>query len=276
MALDRPRIRMVAVDEDGTFVRPDYTFDQVRFERIWDRMEALGVRFAVATGNQYLQVRKLFSPRYVPHMGICAQDGTYVTDGDHKVLVSVMDPGLVSEVVGVLRGLGLCVQLCGVRAAAVERGAQVEQSAYDELLSILRLYYVELDDVDDVLAVDDQTTMMATFMESEKRAEEVAALIEKHMEGRIVARSGGDGCVDILAPGTSKAGGLRQLAKRWGIDASEVVAFGNSYNDLEMIEWAGTGVMMADAPEDLKEKAQLIAPPCSEDGVLTVLEELLW
>jgi hydroxymethylpyrimidine pyrophosphatase-like HAD family hydrolase len=41
-----------------------------------------------------------------------------------------------------------------------------------------------------------------------------------------------------------------------------------------MVEWAGLGVFMANAPEDLKPRADLIAPPYDQDGVLKVLEDL--
>lgn len=273
--MEQADIRMVAVDEDGTFVRPDYSFDRPRFARIWRRMEELGIRFAVATGNQHHQVREVFAPEYVNDIGVVAQDGTYVADGSEEVHVSVMDPGLVAEVVGVLRELGALVQLCGVRAGYLERNPQLDQRRMDECFSLINTFYTQLEWVDDVLAVDDRATMICTIVESEERADEVAPLIERHMGGRVTARPSGDGCIDILAPGCSKAEGLRHLAQRWGIEPAQVVAFGNAYNDIEMIEWAGLGVMMADAPEALKARAGLIAPPCTEDGVLTVLEELL-
>ncbi len=276
MDVERPRIRMVAVDEDGTFVRPDNTFDRERFARIWDRMAELGIRFAVATGNQHHQVRQVFGPKYAPCIGIAAQDGTYVADGDEEVFVNDMDRALVAEVVATLRSMGLGVHLCGARAGYVEGISGGSDDPGVRLFDFIRMYYPRLQLTQDALAVDDRITMMATLVESEERAKEVAALIEERLDGRVVACSSGDGCVDILVPGSSKADGLRHLAERWGIDPSGVIAFGNAYNDLEMIEWAGIGVMMGNAPSDLKARAQMVAPPCSEDGVLAVLEQLFW
>src|SRR5699024_2461645 len=53
--------------------------------------------------------------------------------------------------------------------------------------------------------------------------------------------------VEVLAPGVSKAWGLQQLCTRLGIDAEEVLAFGDAPNDAEMIDWAGRGVAIAKA-----------------------------
>ena len=50
-------IKMVAVDVDGTFVRSDYTYDVPRFKRILERMDRVGCRFVVASGNQLLSVK---------------------------------------------------------------------------------------------------------------------------------------------------------------------------------------------------------------------------
>ena len=274
--MERANIKLVAVDEDGTFVRPDYTFDRPRFARIWQRMQELGIRFAVATGNQHHQVREVFAPEYVEQIGVVAQDGTYVADGYEEVHVSQMDPALVAQVVGVLRELGSLIQLCGVRAGYLERDPQLDQQRMDEFFSFINTFYTRLEWTDDVLAVDDRATMICTLVESEERADQVAPLIEQRLGGRVTARPSGDGCIDILPPGNSKAEGLRHLAERWGIAPEQVIAFGNAYNDIEMIEWAGMGIMMADAPAALKARAQRIAPPCTEDGVLTVLEELLF
>lgn len=250
-------------------MRPDNSFDRRRFARLWQRMGELGVRFAVATGNQHFQVRQLFGPVYAPRLGIVSQDGTYVADGEDEVHVSVMGRDLVSRTVEVLRGLGAGVQACGAAGAYVERGSG--PAFFEDLLA----YYVRLGWVDDVCDVDDRITMLVAQMPTEEAAIEAAALIEGRLPGQVSASPSGDGYIDVVKAGRSKATGLAHLAARWGIDAGEVVAFGNAHNDLAMIQWVGLGYMMENAPDDLKALADRVAPPCSEDGVLTVLEGLL-
>ena len=60
----------------------------------------------------------------------------------------------------------------------------------------------------------------------------------------------------------------------FGIDASEVMAFGDAGNDAEMLRLAGVGVAMGNASDELKSIADLVCDPCEEQGVLKVLEEV--
>ncbi len=83
------------------------------------------------------------------------------------------------------------------------------------------------------------------------------------------------GVLDLVAPGVSKLGTLAELCRRAGIAAEEVVAFGDTFADLEMIRWSGHGVFMANARPELHDEADEVAPGCDEDGVAVVLERLL-
>ena len=59
------------------------------------------------------------------------------------------------------------------------------------------------------------------------------------------------------------------------ISKDDVMVFGNDYNDLGMLAWAGTSVVMSDSPEPALAAADVIAPPASADGVAVVLEQVL-
>ena len=82
--------------------------------------------------------------------------------------------------------------------------------------------------------------------------------------------------LDLLPPGVSKGWALEQLAGRLGIDRKEVMAIGDNWNDVEMLEWAGQAVLMSNAAHELKNLAKLRgwkqAPPNDQDGVAVILE----
>jgi Cof subfamily protein (haloacid dehalogenase superfamily) len=60
--------------------------------------------------------------------------------------------------------------------------------------------------------------------------------------------------VDVCAADTTKGATLARLAELYGFDRSEVMAIGDNFNDREMLEWAGTAVVMGNAAEDLKRR----------------------
>lgn len=85
--------------------------------------------------------------------------------------------------------------------------------------------------------------------------------------------------VDILPPGCSKGAALRRLSDRQGLPPEAIMAIGDNWNDLEMLELAGRPVvMMNGAPElvDLaRQRAWEIAPANDDDGVAQVIESVL-
>jgi Cof subfamily protein (haloacid dehalogenase superfamily) len=80
--------------------------------------------------------------------------------------------------------------------------------------------------------------------------------------------------LEIAAPGVSKAHGCERVASMLGVSAAECMAFGDGENDLEMLQWAGTGVAVEDGFPELVERADWVAPPLLQDGVPRVLEAL--
>ncbi len=80
---------------------------------------------------------------------------------------------------------------------------------------------------------------------------------------------------EILHPRSGKEDALGWMCERFGIARSETVAFGNGYNDVQMLEWAGLGIAVGDAVSEALAAADSVAPPFEEHGVAQVLEELL-
>jgi Cof subfamily protein (haloacid dehalogenase superfamily) len=82
--------------------------------------------------------------------------------------------------------------------------------------------------------------------------------------------------LDLLPPGVSKGWALQRLAARLGVDRKETMAIGDNWNDVDMLEWAGQGVMMGNAAGELRTMAKMRgwkqAPSNDEDGVAVVLE----
>ncbi len=85
--------------------------------------------------------------------------------------------------------------------------------------------------------------------------------------------------LDLLPPGISKGWALKKLSEDLGIPRNQIMAIGDNYNDLEMLEWVGHPVLMGNAPPELQEiafdKGWELAARNNEDGVALVIEEVL-
>jgi hydroxymethylpyrimidine pyrophosphatase-like HAD family hydrolase len=85
----------------------------------------------------------------------------------------------------------------------------------------------------------------------------------------------GAGAVEIGPGSIDKAAGLRWLAAHLGFDRRDVIAIGDEWNDLGMLRWAGVGVAVGNAHDDVLAIADLVIAPNTGDGVARFLEQLI-
>ena len=103
------------------------------------------------------------------------------------------------------------------------------------------------------------------------------------LKERMVARFGGRLYIakslpyflEFASPEVTKAAGLEFLANKVGFARDRTVAFGDGENDIELVDWAGYGVAVANADDRVKEVADFVCPSVDEEGVAQVLEAFL-
>lgn len=79
--------------------------------------------------------------------------------------------------------------------------------------------------------------------------------------------------LECLAPGVSKMTGVQAVAERLGILPDNIVAFGDSDNDVSMIRYAGLGVAMGNAKDNARLAADIVTASNEEDGIANVVEQ---
>jgi len=83
------------------------------------------------------------------------------------------------------------------------------------------------------------------------------------------------GLLDVLHPGVGKAEAVAFLCARYGIDAAQVLAIGDNWNDRELLLWAGKGVVMGNADPALHALGLEVAPTNDDDGAARAIEALV-
>ena len=79
--------------------------------------------------------------------------------------------------------------------------------------------------------------------------------------------------IEIIRPNVNKGSALAYLCDYYDIDRAEVMALGDSFNDMEMIEFAGVGVAVANAAQELKDVCDFVTSSNLEDGVALAIEK---
>ncbi|MBD2759591.1 HAD family phosphatase [Yimella sp. cx-573] len=120
-----------------------------------------------------------------------------------------------------------------------------------------------------------QPTTRITFRSPSGTAEEFVKLADGLGLHGVNYGVGYSAWLDINPEGVSKASALEKIREHHDIDVADTVAVGDHRNDIEMLGWAGRGVAMGQAPDDVKAIADGVTDTVEEDGLAQVLEGLL-
>jgi Cof subfamily protein (haloacid dehalogenase superfamily) len=105
--------------------------------------------------------------------------------------------------------------------------------------------------------------------------DELEAELKPRFAGRLFISKSLPHFLEFAHPDVSKGSGLAFVADRLGFRPEETVACGDGENDRELLDWAGFGVAVANAHEDVLARADLVVPSVQEEGVAALLEAYL-
>jgi hypothetical protein len=106
-----------------------------------------------------------------------------------------------------------------------------------------------------------------------RTSDELRAMLAPALAGVVdLTFASSNGLVELAPSGVTKATGLAQVAASAGVAQSDVIAFGDMPNDVDMLRWAGHGVAMGNGHADVLAVADEVTASNSEDGVAQVLE----
>lgn len=263
-------IKAVSVDMDGTFLDSKGQYERERFEKVFQRMQENGVRFIVASGNQYFQLKSFF-PRKEAAITFVSENGAIVIK-DQKVLREKhFSPELVKELLSFLQTESneLEVVVCGVKSAYMLK------SATPRFKEFSALYYFQLKELASFADLPEDDIVKFALDVPIEQTEKVVDDLNKAFAGKITAVSSGHGSIDIIIPGITKGSAIQWLLDGWGIAANELAAFGDANNDLEMLALTKHSYAMKESSPEVLATAKNQAPSHDDAGVLQVLEKIL-
>jgi len=255
-----PAPRLILVDLDGTLVGANHEVSQ-RNSAALERATTAGARVVIATGRP---VRLLEPVRAsLGHSIALCYNGAIVFDlaSDRVLEAHLLDGRVFQRAVEKVRESGLDF------VVAVEGMPDVGLRGEEGFREGFEMPRGTLDEICDGGIVKGLIRA---------KGDGFAPIWEAFSTGfrgeLEVTRSGIEGLLEISRAGISKGGVIDELARGWGIDPADAIAFGDMPNDLEMFRWAGRSVAMGNAEPEVKLAATEVGAHHDDDAVAQVLE----
>ena len=269
-------IKVIATDMDGTLLDSRGQLDLPRLEKIIDQLDQRGVRFVIATGNEIHRMRQLLG-HLAERVVLVVANGARIFENNELLQAQTWDDDMVDKALAHFKGRECQDQFV---VTAMNGGFVKEGTVFTELdkfmtPEMIEKLYQRMQFVDEFDSNLFGGVLKMSMVVGEERLDSVLQEVNDLFDGRVRAVSSGYGCIDILQDGIHKAWGLEELLKRWNLKPEQIMAFGDSENDIEMLELAGISYAMENAEETVKRVATKVAPANSQAGVYKVLENWL-
>jgi len=275
-------IKLIALDMDGTLFNTQSTISEGDKEAVRQAARS-GVEMVIATGRQYtgLPIEQLADLGI--HYAITVNGAAiYRLPEAECIYEDCMSPELIAPIIRMIqtKDVMLDVFIDGKSYTQISKLPLLDKLDLPESIrTFLRSGRIRLEDIADYICSTGSAVQkgVANFYRlpdgSHKDRDEVQAILNNCPQ--LTSVCGGFHNLEFTKAGNSKGAALKWLAEYLGLSVEETAACGDSENDLDMIQAAGTGIAMANASEEVKAAADFVTLSNDECGVAYALAHLL-
>lgn len=265
-------IRAIATDLDGTLLRTDKSISE-RTRAAVLAAEDAGLMFVIATGRPPRWIAPVVEQLGERGLVVCA-NGAAIYDPARHELVSRVEilPETALELVDEIQAAHPDA------VVGVEQGFDfaIDESIDDADRELAGSWSLDGLRIGPIRTFLDEPVLKLIVRLPHPAPEGTAAAVQSLVGDRaLVTHSTTESFLELSHPSIHKAATVERLLVRSGIDGSQVAAFGDMPNDLELIRWAGLGVAVENADPRLKAVADEVTASNDDDGVALVIERIL-
>ncbi|MDR1034078.1 MAG: Cof-type HAD-IIB family hydrolase [Bifidobacteriaceae bacterium] len=260
-------IKLIAADMDHTLLTEKGELPP-RFDDYIMRMEESGITFVIASGRPLYTLEWTFAKTFRNMSFICDNGGVVCHRGNviFKSTLPVDEYRKMIEFVETETD-GIPI-LCGLDTMYLS-------DKYTEYEEFLKKFYTKIVFVQNLRKVDavvDKFTIYFPYMDSKEYYELV---FKPKYSGKLAVTVGDKIWIDITNPGIDKGRAIRLLADKLGLQYDQMMAFGDAYNDIEMLRAVKYSYVVANADEEMRQYANYVTDSNDEFGVIKVINKVL-
>ncbi len=257
--------KLIASDMDGTLL-DDKKQLPADFYEVLDRLCERGIRFTIASGRTYNALEHLFPEEYLTKLDFICDNGAYIVHEGKAVDITPLDRATFEELIAACDSIGgLRVLVCAVKGT-------YHLQYDDEFDREVAKFYKNHIPCDDLLSIDD-TIYKIAVCDMQGTQQHAKPALDAIFGDRLNTQVSGKIWMDVMAAGVSKGTALAKLGNILGIHRSEIMAFGDYYNDEDMLRTAGVSFAMANGNEDIKRLTTYIADTNNNGGVTKAIRQ---
>jgi Cof subfamily protein (haloacid dehalogenase superfamily) len=223
----------------------------------------------IATGRMFRSVRPYLAEAGIDDPVVCYQGAVVAEPDTGRFLRHEPIPAeLAKETIAAVEAEGFPVN-CYVEDELFVARHTAESEAYASFQNLT------VNEVGDLVAWLDRPATKLVAVGEPKLLDVLEERMKARFAGRLYISKSLPYFLEFASPEVTKASGLAFLAEHLGFARERTIAFGDGENDVELLEWAGYAVAVANAHDRVLAVADHVCPPVDEEGVAQVIEAFL-
>lgn len=257
-------IKLIVSDMDGSLLTSKGELPPNFFD-VLEKLHKKGIRFVVASGRSYFTLYENFAPKS-DSIDYIADNGTCVVENGEITYKNVLCKSYVDKIIKACDDIeGLHIILCGSKGAYIKKDTGI-------FLEEINRYYKYRTIVDDLTEVSDEILKIGIYDVIGAQENSYKILSEKFSDSLAVVVSGSN-WTDVMNKDANKGVALARIQQRHNISKDETMAFGDYYNDVEMLMNAKYSFVMSNSVSDMKRFGNFVAENNDKYGVIKSIEE---
>jgi Cof subfamily protein (haloacid dehalogenase superfamily) len=233
------------------------------------RTRATGTHVVVVTGRMFRAVRPYLEQAGLDDLVVCYQGAVVADPATGEFLLHVPIPlAEAREAMDAVVAAGFHLN-CYLDDLLFVAEVTPEARAYADFQRL------EIHAVGDLRTWLDRDPTKLVAVGDPAALDELEAELEPRFADRLFISKSLPYFLEFAHPGVSKGSGLEFVAERLGFRPEETVACGDGENDRELLDWAGFGVAVANAHDEILARADLVVPDVEHEGVALLLDAYL-
>ncbi|WP_318503891.1 HAD family hydrolase [Bacillus sp. T3] len=261
-------IKLVLTDMDGTFLNNHGDFNRELYKDVKEIMKEKGVIFAPVTGKQCERVEELFGAD-AKDLWILGDSATRIKHNGEFVYESLLSNKLGLEIIRLLEEISLEHTII----ACTRNGAVIKDNIPQEEAAIVRRSYAQVRQVSDFNELTENFVKI-TIHDPQLRCMKTREKLSPFFESAYIVASEA-AWIDIANANVHKGTTVEHLQQLLSVTPEETMAFGDGYNDLELMTRATYSFAVRNAVQELKDAANFITRSNEEDAVMKTIMKLL-
>lgn len=264
--------KLIAVDLDGTLVRSDQSLSQRTVDTII-RVQEMGVKVAVASGRPTYGTARVADTLRLQDFGgyVISYNGGEIYDWRTKerLHAQTLDKDVIPYIYTYAREHETPI-MTYVGKEVVSEVEDNEYILYSSMRNGMSIRKVN----NFVKAVQEADVVKCIIVGAPTLLPALEAELQDSLKGVAGAFRSEPFFLEIVPKGIDKRKGLAILLDKIGMRREDLLAFGDGYNDIPMLQFAGTGVAMGNAAAEIKQAADMVTRSNDDDGIAELLEKI--